>query len=342
MIRVFAGLLCLRLLSAEDLKLDRNIGPVRLAPGGFLELIIADRPQGMSQSVWTRFERIPLAHAESEVVPSMTHSRAWLDADTKLAGGTLGAYLETDFQQRPGRAPVRFRQAYGEYRSGDWSVAGGQMWSLLRPNRVGITSRSNLLNTLVTDPSYHVGLMGVRDRQVRVTRKIGDWQIGAAWEERGRFLQKVTHDGKRLHWELGGIAGTRGRYGVSAAFAWKLANRLSLVGQQFLGKGLGRDAVGVLDERSRFSASISGLEANLTRRWQAYAYTGVEYAGRSQGVRLMREYTAGVARTLARDKFGAVQCNFQYSVMDRSVWSSGHGLAGMAMLSIRHTLQPGR
>src|SRR2546423_1538178 len=142
------------------------LGPAKLSPSGFFEGIGMFRTAKTGDTVSTRFGRIPLQDTRSELLFSAGHSRIALCGQV----GSLSGYVETDFLNAPEKQPYRFRQYWGEYRFGQWRILGGQAWSLLRPNRVGIETESGLMNTFVVDPSYHVGLAGLRNRQLRITR----------------------------------------------------------------------------------------------------------------------------------------------------------------------------
>jgi hypothetical protein len=120
-----------------------HAGPVTLTlrPSGFFEGIAMYRTATTGDTVSTRFGSIPLQPTPSETLLSAGHSRIQMCAQA----GNLSIYLETDFLNAPGKEPLRFRQYWGEYRIGKWRILGGQAWSLLRPNRMGINSEGGLM-----------------------------------------------------------------------------------------------------------------------------------------------------------------------------------------------------
>jgi hypothetical protein len=310
---------------------------IRLAPSGFFETIATDRSVAAGGNVSTKFGSVPLTGSDGEWLVSPRHSRMMLDGDRDMWGGKITGYVEADFMTAGPANPLRFRQYYGMYTRGKWEISAGQEWSLLRPNRTGITSRSELMNTVVADPAYHTGLAGVRDRQVRVVRHEGNWHFAASFENGKDFLSKIAHDGKRLHWELIAVGGKEGHHGASVAYAWKAHRRLTLVGQHFMARGGGKDALGTAPAYVLAKSNIVGAEMIGPLGFQLHGYSGFVQADRSPGNRMVRQSTAGVSRTLTKDTLGTATMNFQYSRLNRSVWSGQHGDMNLLMVSLRHT-----
>src|SRR6266849_11107705 len=177
--------------SQADIKPFRfDLGPATLRPSGFFEGVAMFRTASTGDTINTRFGRIPLQDTPSQRLFSAGHSRIQVCGQV----GRLRAYVETDFLNAPEKQPYRFRQYWGEYRVGKWRILGGRAWSLLRPNRVGIDSEGGLMNSFVVDPGYHVGLAGVRNRQLRITRDDGNWHLAVSYEAGNSFLAKLAHD----------------------------------------------------------------------------------------------------------------------------------------------------
>ncbi len=109
--------------------------------------------------------------------------RAWGDID---AVQRLEAYYEMDFlgasvdaNNRESNSFVpRIRQAFGSYDNDEYHFhfLGGQAWSLLTQNRVGITPRYENI-PLTIDAQYVVGFNWLRNPQLRF---VGDWN-NIAW-----------------------------------------------------------------------------------------------------------------------------------------------------------------
>jgi hypothetical protein len=261
-----------------------------------------------------------------------------MKADVKIGAGTLTAYYETDFLNRPPQEPYRFRQYFGQYSIGGWDFSAGQEWSLMRPSRAGITTIAQLMNTRVVDAGYQVGLLGYRDRQVRVLRHMGDWQAAVSFENGHDVLPKIAHDSNLLHWELTGIAGAAGHHGGSFAAVVHASRRMDIVTQQSWVRGGGKDALGTVPAGVATSATLEGIEAKPGLGILLYGYAGLVYGARSPGNREVHEGTLGFSHQIARDRIGPTVIGAQISQVDRAVWTGAHGVERFTMVSLRHYL----
>ena len=128
----------------------------------------------------------PLSH-ENEFRGSARQSRISLLATGDISPVQhLGAYFETDFlgagitsNSRESNSYVpRLRQAYGTYDNDDWHFhfLGGQSWSLLTQDRVGMAPRMENI-PLTIDAQYVVGFDWTRNWQLQF---VGDWNK-VAW-----------------------------------------------------------------------------------------------------------------------------------------------------------------
>ncbi len=297
-----------------------------------------------SNSIRTRFNAVPLEPSAPRWLQSVAHSRTALAADLE-AGGRWRGYYESDFLNEPGLSPYRLRQFWGQFERGSWRILGGQAWSLLRPNRVGISAENDLMNTIVVEPGYHVGLAGARKRQIRVTRSLGRWHAAAALEHRAGsdFTAKLVRDGGRAHYEAAILAGHNGRRGAALGVVVRATPRLTWVNQQIWSQGLGPDLVGPLPPRVHAHAVIHGLEAKLTSELQVFAYGGLAYASRSPSTRLLRQWSAGFHRRLfVHPHYGASVLSFQFAQAGRAMWTGGSGSMNYFVIALRHYLPPKR
>ncbi|MBI3209895.1 MAG: hypothetical protein HYZ37_13495 [Candidatus Solibacter usitatus] len=311
--------------------------PFSIRSYGFVELISATRPSNSPDTINTRFGKLPLTDSHAKTVLSPAHSRFSLDGEASLWGGKVSGYLEADFLSGNPASPYRNRQYFGQYSSHGWEVSAGQMWSFLRPNRMGLNSRANLMNTYAVDPAYHVGLAGVRDRQVRVVHHGERWHAGVSMENGKDILPKIARDGDRLHWEITGVVGRRGHHGISAAAVWKLNRHISLMGQQYVARGGGVDALNTAGAETHASSTIGGIECQVRPNLRVFGYGGMVYASRWNGNRDVREFTVGMSRIIAKDKIGEWITAFQVSQLDRSQWTGGSGSMHLVMASLRHS-----
>ena len=316
-----------------------RIGPVRLRPSGFLEVIGVARSATTNDNVSTDFGAIPFTPTPSDRLVSIQHSRLMLHGDAHVGAGLLTGYIETDFLSPVERPPWRLRQAWGEYRRNGWHVLGGQAWSLLRANQKGISSERDLIDVDVIDPAYHVGLLGDRKRQVRLVRELGpNWQAAVSYEEGGYGIAKAVHDRRRLHLEALGLIGRGKQGGAAAAAAIQVGDRITFLTQQFITRGAGPEAVGGVPSRVRAFATIEGAEAKLGHGTSVFGYAGLVYGGRSAGNRVVREWSVGAKHKLWERPHGAATIAAHYSHVGRAVWNDGHGEMSYFMISFRYTV----
>lgn len=316
-----------------------HVGRILLKPSAFFETIGVVRSATLPDTVATDFGTIPLAQTPSDSLASLRHSRLMLHGETRIGAGTLVGYVETDFLSPPGRAPWRFRQAWGEYRQGKWRVLAGQAWSLLRANQTGISSEQNLIDIDVIDPAYHVGLLGDRKRQVRLVRDLAQgWLMAVSYEERGQVIGKVVRDRKRLHLEGVGLAGRNAQWGGAIAAVVHAGEKVSVLSQQFVTRGAAPEAVGGLPHGVRAFATIEGIEARLPHGVGVFAYGGLVYGGRSAGNRVVREWTIGATQKLfTKPGYGSAMLAGHYSHVARGTWAGPQGQMGYLMVSCRYT-----
>ena len=158
-----------------------KIGSVYLSPAGFFDFTTFIRDRNAGSGLGTNFGGIPFANTPagnlSETRFSAQNSRIALRLDTRFHGTDLIGYLETDFN---GFAPTnvavttnsngpRMRLFWIDVRRGKWEFLAGQSWSLLTPNRTGLSPLpANIFATLNLDPNLQVGMVWNRDPQFRV------------------------------------------------------------------------------------------------------------------------------------------------------------------------------
>ncbi|MEK7405655.1 MAG: hypothetical protein AAB225_11155 [Acidobacteriota bacterium] len=321
--------------------LSFSLGPVLLRPSGFFDNIAMYRTATTPDGIFTRFGSIPLAESPSQWLDSIAHSRSALEGSLKAGGGRLVGYYESDFLNGVGGPPFRLRQLWGEYERGNWKILAGQAWSLLRPNRAGSSTQSDLMNTIVVEPAYHVGLAGVRKHQVRVTRVIGNWQAVVAYEhkEQGDLVAKLARDSGRLHWEVVGLAGEQRRFAAGLSAVIRASRAVNLVSQQLWSQGAGPDLIGSLPPGVHAHATIHGVEAKVHKNLQLFSYGGIVYGTRSSGNRTVRQWTAGFHQKLFEHAiYGQSFLSFQYSQFDRSLWRGAQGDMNYLMIGFRHFL----
>ena len=158
-----------------------RLGNIYLTPAGFFDFTTFIRDRNVGSGLGTNFGGIPSSNTPagnlSEFRFSAQNSRLALRLDTNFRGNDVLGYLETDFN---GFAPTnvavttnsngpRLRLFWLDVRRGKWEFLFGQSWSLLTPNRSGLSPLpSNVFSTLNLDPNLQVGVVWNRDPQFRV------------------------------------------------------------------------------------------------------------------------------------------------------------------------------
>jgi hypothetical protein len=170
-------------------KAPSIVDRVKLTWGGFLAAETVYRQHNSVADMATNFNSIPYPFSpqfgENEFHGSGRHSRlsllaeGVLDPVQKLSGyyemDFLGVGVTSNYNQSNSWAP-RIRQAYFTYDNTEWGFhfLGGQAWSLLTQNQVGITPRKENI-PLTIDSAYVVGFDFTRNWQLRVVKDFGSW-----------------------------------------------------------------------------------------------------------------------------------------------------------------------
>jgi hypothetical protein len=183
--------------------LSFKIGSAEFTPGGFLDLTNVYRSTNVGSGIATAFGSIPFNNqlpqaGLSESRLSAQYSRLSLKVDTHLTDSTaLTGYVESDFlgfqpanaYQTTNSNSLRLRVYWANVRHGKWEVLAGQEWSLLTPNRVGLSPLTpDVFYTLNEDPNFQVGLTWARQAQVRVVyHPTSNWTVGLSLENPQQF-----------------------------------------------------------------------------------------------------------------------------------------------------------
>jgi uncharacterized coiled-coil protein SlyX len=271
-----------------------HIGGADFTPAGFMDMSTVWRSTTIGSGVATSFAGVPMSNTAAgriqEFRSSAANSRVALTiTENPTKNLTVTGYLEGDFY---GNQPTslfvtsnantfRMRHFWASAAKGKWEVLGGQTWTLLTPNRAGITPvSSNVFVTLGEDSNYMTGLIWGRPGQIRVTYHADkNWTIAAAVENPEQFVTtgvtlpafaatevdngslsstpnvrpditaKVAYDtqmsGKALHFELAGFSS---QFRVSPA-----------QGKYFDAQGVGGDFDTSLELAKNFRLIVTGF-----------------------------------------------------------------------------------
>jgi hypothetical protein len=184
--------------------LSFKIGSADFTPGGFVDFTTFYRSTDVGSGIATSFGSIPYSNQlpqarMSETRLSAQYSRLSLKVDARLTDSTtITGYVESDFLgfqpanafQTANSDSLRLRVYWANVRHGKWEVLGGQAWSLLTPNRVGLSPLTpEVVYTLDEDPNFQVGLTWLRQPQFRVTyHPTNNWAVGVSLENPQQFV----------------------------------------------------------------------------------------------------------------------------------------------------------
>jgi hypothetical protein len=186
--------------AGQDAPLYIKLGSTELYPLGFMDATNIYRSTNMTTqgggSIGTSFGSIPFSNTvlgrDSEDKFSAQNSRIGLRTHSKVFGADVTGYLEADFlgylapsgNITSNSDSLRLRLYWVDYRKGMWEVLGGQSWSLLTPNRNGLSALpGDLFIGQEMDTNYFLGLTYTRAAGVRViAHPTNNWAFGVSFE----------------------------------------------------------------------------------------------------------------------------------------------------------------
>jgi hypothetical protein len=185
--------------------LSFRIGGAEFTPGGFADVISVFRTTN-ANGIGTSFGSIPFNNTPagqlSEFRISGQNSRLTLKTQAKRGKELVTAYLEADFL---GNAPpnlfvtsnsntLRMRLYWFNLQRSKFELLGGQSWSLLTPNRTGISPMpADIFFSQVVDTNYQVGLTWARQAQIRaVYHASKNWTAAVSIENPQQYTNSAT------------------------------------------------------------------------------------------------------------------------------------------------------
>jgi hypothetical protein len=208
-------------LQPAGAPLSFQIGGARFTPFGFVDLTLISRSTSVGSGSGTAFGSIPvkaypipLSSVQSgnaaldalgglpETLVSAQNSRLGLRVDTNFKGWDILGYLETDFVGADAfdavlaRAsnPLSVRLYFANLRKRNLEVLVGQSWSLMTPNRKGVSPlSSDVFYTVDLDTNYNVGLIWSRSAQFRLTyHPTESWSAAFSLENPQQYVGKLV------------------------------------------------------------------------------------------------------------------------------------------------------
>ena len=193
--------------SAENYKespLSFKLGQADFTPGGWADLTGIFRSTDIGSGTGTSFASIPFNNtlpqaSLSEFRFTAQTSRLSMKVDMPAGESThVTGYVESDFNGfQPPNAYIstnsstfRLRLFWGDIQHGKWEFLGGQSWSLLTPNRSGLSPMpGDIFTSYRLDTSYLAGLTFLRQAGFRVVYHATDWwTIGASLENPQQYV----------------------------------------------------------------------------------------------------------------------------------------------------------
>jgi hypothetical protein len=174
-----------------------KIGDATFTPLGFLDLTDVFRTEGTGNGIGTTFGGVPYnsslpAAGLTEDRFSAQNSRIGVRIDVPVGKATVTGYVEADFlgltaanaNITSNSNSLRMRNYFADYRRGKWEILAGQDWSLLTPNRKGLSPYpSDIFYSQDMDTNYQVGLTWTRQPQIRfIYHPNATWALGVSIE----------------------------------------------------------------------------------------------------------------------------------------------------------------
>lgn len=160
--------------------LTLHVGDADLTIGGFLDAMVVSRSTNPGTGLGTTFGTLPFSNTPagslSETRLSAQNSRVSLGASSKVGDDSVKGYLEADFLGAgptnqfvtSNSATLRMRLYWVDFTSGKFEFLGGQSWSLLTPNRNGLSPNpGDIFYSQDIDTNYQAGLTWGRTEQFR-------------------------------------------------------------------------------------------------------------------------------------------------------------------------------
>jgi hypothetical protein len=204
-----------------------QIGNVSIMPVGFMDATLVWRNEDAGSGIGSSFGSVPFSNAVpggklSEFRFSPQNSRLGFRVDGDWKGYRFIGYNEFDFLGTSGSNALgvtngafvpRLRLYWVDVRKGPLEILGGQSWSMLTPNRKGISALpGDLFYSQVMDVNYVLGLTWTRQPGFRLLlhapKDVVTW--GLSFEDPNQYIGGSSGGPQiTLPTALTGLAGTQ-------------------------------------------------------------------------------------------------------------------------------------
>jgi len=295
----------------EVSPLQLKVGSAYITPVGFMDFTSVWRDHDAGSGIGTNFGGIPYGNTFnnnlSEFRFSMQNSRIGFRVDAMVKGAHVIGYMESDYLggPPPGNFAVssnsntlRSRLYWIDVRKDKWEILGGQTWSLMTPNRSGISPLpGDLFFSQDIDVNYQAGLVWGRIPELRfVYHPSNKVAFAVALESPEQYV--------------GGSAGG-GTVVFPATLASLNGNQLNNGGTTLGVPNVAPDIIAKLafDPSSKFHIELGGIERQFKVWNPSPAPDGVTFSKTGGG--------------------GFVNLNFElfkgFRLLTNNYWSSGGG-----------------
>ncbi len=241
----------------EHSPLFFKIGDAKFTPGGFMDATAVFRTESTGFGLGANFGGVPYVNTVggttgpsplTETRFSVQNSRISMRVDAPVGSGTITGYYEADFlgavaqnaNVTSNSNSLRSRLYFAEYKRGNWEFLAGQMWSMLTPNRVGISPwPGDIFYSQDMDTNYQVGLTWARQLAFRVLYHAGKaWTFGFSVENPDALVGTAATNPTafagvvgQVDETSGGVLATPPSPGYTPDFIFKIATDQKLGGK---------------------------------------------------------------------------------------------------------------
>jgi hypothetical protein len=190
---------------AQEAPLQFHIGTATIMPVGFIDFTSVFRSTNAGSGIGSNFGSIPFGNTVAghltENRLSLQNSRVGMRIDADVKGSHVIGYWESDFLGGATAAIpnlnvstnsniFRLRLFWVDVRRDKLEVLGGQSWSMMTPNRVGISPiPGDIFFTNDVDVNYQVGLTWARQAQFRLVYHPSDVAtLGVSFENPEQYI----------------------------------------------------------------------------------------------------------------------------------------------------------
>ena len=190
---------------AEEAPLQFHIGTATIMPVGFIDFTSVFRSTNAGSGIGSNFGSIPFGNTVpghlTENRLSLQNSRVGARIDADVKGTHVIGYWESDFLGGATAAIpnlnvstnsniFRLRLFWVDLRRDKLEVLGGQSWSMMTPNRVGISAiPGDIFFSQDVDVNYQVGLTWARQPQFRLVYHASDVAtLGLSFENPEQYI----------------------------------------------------------------------------------------------------------------------------------------------------------